>query len=286
MPQSSSAFSRNGDDLGVVYVDTELNEDIESEGYAREVIRRVQEMRKELDLEMDASIRLEIDVADDRVADLVRERKLDPLIAPTYLSFEPEETAMDEVRRTLDAYESGADAYVEKYLGESIAERYGDAFLAELDGDQLLDVGCGPGPDLETFAGRDYDATGLDLTPSFLRAARDRVPGAALARGDMRRLPFEAESFDGVWSSASLLHVPRADAVPTLREFRRVLRRDGVAFVSVKRGETPGSDPNGRHFEYYRERELRELLADAGLDPVRIETERNWVSTVAEKAPM
>ncbi|MFC6728378.1 hypothetical protein ACFQDG_06965 [Natronoarchaeum mannanilyticum] len=33
------------------------------------------EMRKELDLEMDASIRLEIDVADDRVADLVREHE-------------------------------------------------------------------------------------------------------------------------------------------------------------------------------------------------------------------
>ncbi|GAA0667783.1 hypothetical protein GCM10009020_11780 [Natronoarchaeum mannanilyticum] len=32
-------------------------------------------MRKELDLEMDASIRLEIDVADDRVADLVREHE-------------------------------------------------------------------------------------------------------------------------------------------------------------------------------------------------------------------
>jgi len=72
---SGSTFNRNGDDLGVVYVDTELTEGIESEGYAREVIRRVQEMRKDLDLEMDASIRLEIDVADDRVADLVREHE-------------------------------------------------------------------------------------------------------------------------------------------------------------------------------------------------------------------
>ncbi|GAA0667777.1 class I SAM-dependent methyltransferase [Natronoarchaeum mannanilyticum] len=190
---------------------------------------------------------------------------------------------MDEVRRTLDAYESDADAYVEKYLDASVAARYGDAFFDELDGDRILDVGCGPGPDLETFAERGYDATGLDLTPAFLGAARDQVPDAALARADMRRLPFEAGSFDGVWSSASLLHVPRADAAAALREFRRVLDRDGVAFVSVKRGETPGSDPNGRHFEYYRERELRELLADAGLDPVRIETERNWVSAVVEK---
>jgi isoleucyl-tRNA synthetase len=64
-----------GDSEGVVYVDTALTEDIESEGYAREVIRRVQEMRKDLDLEMDAEIRLEYAVADDRVADLVAEHE-------------------------------------------------------------------------------------------------------------------------------------------------------------------------------------------------------------------
>ncbi|MEF8851187.1 MAG: isoleucine--tRNA ligase [Haloarculaceae archaeon] len=63
------------DGEGVVYVDTTLTEDIESEGYAREVIRRVQEMRKDLDLAMDAEIRLEYDVKDDRVADLVAERE-------------------------------------------------------------------------------------------------------------------------------------------------------------------------------------------------------------------
>jgi isoleucyl-tRNA synthetase len=56
---------------GVVYVDTALTEDIESEGYAREVIRRVQEMRKDMDLDLEERIRVELDVADDRVADLV-----------------------------------------------------------------------------------------------------------------------------------------------------------------------------------------------------------------------
>jgi len=61
------------DGEGVVYVDTTLTEGIESEGYAREVIRRVQEMRKELDLAMEAPIRLEYAVADDRVAALVDE---------------------------------------------------------------------------------------------------------------------------------------------------------------------------------------------------------------------
>ena len=60
---------------GVVYVDTELTDAIEAEGYAREVIRRVQETRKQLDLDVDSEVVLELDVADDRVADLVRDHE-------------------------------------------------------------------------------------------------------------------------------------------------------------------------------------------------------------------
>jgi len=63
------------DSAGVVYVDTSLTEDIESEGYAREVIRRVQEMRKDLELDIEAEIRVDLSIGDDRVADLVRERE-------------------------------------------------------------------------------------------------------------------------------------------------------------------------------------------------------------------
>ncbi|MFO7926138.1 MAG: isoleucine--tRNA ligase [Halobacteriota archaeon] len=70
-----TAFGVDGEDLGVVYVDTTLTEDIESEGYAREVVRRIQEMRKELDLDIEAEIRVELDVRDDRVAALVDEHR-------------------------------------------------------------------------------------------------------------------------------------------------------------------------------------------------------------------
>ncbi|RQG92708.1 isoleucine--tRNA ligase [Natrarchaeobius halalkaliphilus] len=71
---AGTAFGLDGDDHGVVYVDASLTEDIESEGYAREVIRRVQEMRKELDLDVEERIALELAVDDDRVAALVDER--------------------------------------------------------------------------------------------------------------------------------------------------------------------------------------------------------------------
>ncbi|WIV68313.1 isoleucine--tRNA ligase [Natrialbaceae archaeon AArc-T1-2] len=72
---AGAAFGLNGDDRGVVYVDASLTEDVESEGYAREVIRRVQEMRKELDLDVEERIALELEIDDDRVASLVDDRE-------------------------------------------------------------------------------------------------------------------------------------------------------------------------------------------------------------------
>jgi len=72
---AGSSVDVNGDAKGVVYVDTTLTEGIESEGYAREVIRRVQEMRKDLELDVDEQVRISVDVADDRIADLVAEHR-------------------------------------------------------------------------------------------------------------------------------------------------------------------------------------------------------------------
>jgi isoleucyl-tRNA synthetase len=60
---------------GSVYVDTSLTDDIEAEGYARDVVRRIQEMRKRLDLDVEESIRTRIEVDDDRVAGFVDDRR-------------------------------------------------------------------------------------------------------------------------------------------------------------------------------------------------------------------
>ena len=71
-PEYISAADFDG---GTVYVDTSLTESIEAEGYARDVIRRIQQMRKELALDVDTEIQTAVDVADDRVADLVAQRR-------------------------------------------------------------------------------------------------------------------------------------------------------------------------------------------------------------------
>jgi isoleucyl-tRNA synthetase len=54
-----------------VYVDVALTPDLEAEGYAREVIRRIQEMRRQLDLAVEDFIVVDAAVADKRICDLV-----------------------------------------------------------------------------------------------------------------------------------------------------------------------------------------------------------------------
>jgi len=57
LPQNTyaSEFSK-----GIVYLDAELTEEIKSEGFARDVIRRIQEMRKKANLQVEQSIDVEV----------------------------------------------------------------------------------------------------------------------------------------------------------------------------------------------------------------------------------
>ncbi|MEA1906164.1 MAG: isoleucine--tRNA ligase [Euryarchaeota archaeon] len=56
---------------GIVYVDATLTPEIEADGYAAEAIRRIQDMRKELDLEVNDWIRVTLGVSDTRVSDFL-----------------------------------------------------------------------------------------------------------------------------------------------------------------------------------------------------------------------
>ncbi|MCX6685883.1 MAG: isoleucine--tRNA ligase [Methanoregula sp.] len=75
----SNVFSAPMQDA-TVYVDVALTPDLESEGYAREVIRRIQEMRRQLDLAVEDFIVVDVAVQDPRVCALVSDNQK-PVIA-------------------------------------------------------------------------------------------------------------------------------------------------------------------------------------------------------------
>jgi len=60
---------------GTVYVDITLTPELEAEGYAREIIRRIQDMRKELDLRVEDQIRVVVDIESKPILDLALPQK-------------------------------------------------------------------------------------------------------------------------------------------------------------------------------------------------------------------
>ena len=96
-------------------------------------------------------------------------------------------------------------------------------------GAHVLDLACGAGRHTTALVAAGARVTGLDLSMPLLRAARRRGIVAPLLRGDIRRLPFRAGSFDAVVNLFTSFGYFATDAehVTTLGEVGRVLRPGG-----------------------------------------------------------
>jgi SAM-dependent methyltransferase len=102
---------------------------------------------------------------------------------------------------------------------------------ADLDGDRVLEVGCGTGVICDLLAERPGVAAvvGVDPSPLFVERARARRPDLRFEVGDGRDLPFEDAGFDTVVFSTTLCHIPGPELA--LAEARRLLRPGGRLLV-------------------------------------------------------
>lgn len=171
----------------------------------------------------------------------------------------------DPVLGSVAAYSDHLEAYT-TCNADLVADQV-NRFLGDIPaGGVILDAGCGPGRDLDRFVKAGYTALGVDLNPDFVNAAAAYAP-TVLA--DLRDLPFEDHSFDGVWACASLVHLDEPDARTALAEIARVLVPGGRGYISIKHaGHTGWTDtPHGRrYFEIWKPETFLAAVTDAGLN--------------------
>jgi SAM-dependent methyltransferase len=102
-----------------------------------------------------------------------------------------------------------------------------DLLLAPVlrEGTSALEVGSGPGGNIETMLTRGTTAIGVDLSTTMLQAARARGLGR-LAQADGCHLPIRSRSVDMSIVVTVLQHNPDPDAAKILGEVARVSRRE------------------------------------------------------------
>jgi trans-aconitate methyltransferase len=96
-------------------------------------------------------------------------------------------------------------------------------WLAPAAGERILDLGCGDGQLSRRIAETGATVVGLDSSPQMAAAAR--ALGIDVTVGSAEELPFEAGSFDAVFSNAVLHWVRNHDAM--LNGIKRVLNPGG-----------------------------------------------------------
>ena len=140
---------------------------------------------------------------------------------------------------------------------------------------RVLDVGCGPGVSTALILRklRPRHLAAFDLDPSMVDSARRRLArhhratSPDLQAADATRMPYEDASFDAVFESGIVHHVPEWHAA--LREVSRVLRPGGsFCFAEPSRGRLQRGLyrllPHAVASMFDAE-ELRSALAGAGL---------------------
>ena len=135
---------------------------------------------------------------------------------------------IDVVQKTIDTYEQTADLYNSLY--PDVNRKNIDFFIKQLKGKNILDIGCGSGRDAEYFVNKGLDVAGIDLSDRFIEISRAKVPNAKFIKMDMRNIDFPLESFDGIWSMASILHIPKIEAKNTIKQLRKVLKTNGIIY--------------------------------------------------------
>jgi SAM-dependent methyltransferase len=173
---------------------------------------------------------------------------------------EPDDTAA----RTLADYARRARDFRERTQDHDVSQNIA-ALLRHIEGPApfaILDVGCGPGRDLKTFAGLGHTAIGLEGCADF--AAMARESGQDVWEQNFLALDLPGNRFDGIFANATLFHIPSRELPRVLQQFHATLKPRGVLFSSNPRGSNEEGWFNGRYCAYHDLDAWRRFMTGAG----------------------
>lgn len=190
--------------------------------------------------------------------------------------------------RTVSSYELVAADYARETAGGGPSEPLA-RLAAVLPGDEVLEIGSGPGWDADALEDAGLRVRRTDATRAFIDLQQARGKRAELLDVTVDEL---GGPYDGIVALAVLQHVPRQRLPGVLARMATALRPAGALLVCVRTGAGElweiGESGNPYYCALWGEDEFVDLLETAGLHVVwqdaSVDGEDNdWLYLVATR---
>jgi len=196
-------------------------------------------------------------------------------------------TAMESLSKinqeTRIAYNKAAQKYFDLFKDElehkEFDKKYIDNYLKNFNQDSLIcDAGCGPcGHITKYISNKGFRIIGIDISESCIEIAKKQNPDIQFETGDFAKLNFSDNYFDGLISYYSIIDTPKIYLTEILKEFNRVLKKNGHLLLVVKEGESEGFEneligiKTKIYFSLFTMDEIKGYLNNGGFGDIQIE---------------
>jgi len=172
---------------------------------------------------------------------------------------------------TLSYYEENASNLSKRYESADVATIHQTLLKTFTPKSNLLEIGCGSGRDASFMLEQCYNITAIDGSPKMIEEAKTLHPALEAHLFTMQLphgLNFEAESFDGVYSVATLMHLTQEEIALTIQNIYTLLKSKGkfLFSVSIARDDTDQNsrDAHQRLFTSFSQREWVTICKNYG----------------------
>ena len=177
---------------------------------------------------------------------------------------------LSQRRKDAPDFFAGAAGQWDKLRGELYGQLFTQqALLALLPSDYVIaDLGCGTAQVASNLAGHVKKVIGVDQSSAMLKAAKKRTAGMKnvdLRKGELESIPIDTSTCDAVLILLVLTYLD--DAMTTLREVKRILKRGGkVVIVDLLRHDRDEFRRQlGQQTMGYETKEIENMLREAEL---------------------
>lgn len=201
-------------------------------------------------------------------------------------------------KKTIDSYNKIAKQY-DKENEVSVSGSYFwqqelKAFTSKVPGKKIIEIGSAGGRDARLFIKEGFDYLGIDATSSFIKISKKKNPKGKFKQMSFYNLKFPSGTFDGFWSTATFLHIPKNRFPKVLRSVHKILKLCGVGVISVKEGKGEKVIKQNRYggverfFAFYSAQEFKKVLKENGFKTIKVfpkkrEGDNIWLSFLVQK---